>query len=187
MQRRFCVMSWETNLRGLSTKGPTRCWPWSIGCINASSFLSLFLLKECWSLCLRASRPRRLYHVARLWWVLSGSSVSWCSLRILTLSSMTLSFGRSKRLEGLQTDLHEARPSKLEEVKNKKMERFMLSEASDKDRYLMGAALFALYSRSRWLDLAMVEYAKSRGDPLVSLSRNPCKCHWWVQSSELLM
>ena len=34
----------------------------------------------------------------------------------------------------------------------------MESEAHERDKYVMGAALFALYSRSRWSDLAMVQH-----------------------------
>ena len=64
--------------------------------------------------------------------------------------------GRAKRLDGLKTDIHQARPLKLSEVR--KMERFMIGDSPERDKYLMGCALFVLYSRSRWSDIAQVEY-----------------------------
>ena len=59
--------------------------------------------------------------------------------------------GRYKRLDGLKTELHQARPLKLSEVK--RMESFLIGDSPERDKYLMGCALFVLYSRSRWSDL----------------------------------
>ena len=64
--------------------------------------------------------------------------------------------GRAKRLDGLKTELHQARPLKLSEVR--KMERFMIGDSPERDKYLMGCALFVLYSPSRWSDIALAEY-----------------------------
>ena len=64
--------------------------------------------------------------------------------------------GRSKRLDGMKTEIHQARPLKLSEVK--RMEGFMIGDSPTRDKYLMGCALFVLYSRSRWSDIAYVEY-----------------------------
>ncbi len=64
--------------------------------------------------------------------------------------------GRAKRLDGEKLEYKQARPLKLKEVQF--MERYMESDAHNRDKYVMGAALFALYSRSRWSDLAMVQY-----------------------------
>ena len=64
--------------------------------------------------------------------------------------------GRSKRLDGMKTEIHQARPLKLSEVR--RMESFMIGDAPTRDKYLMGCALFVLYSRSRWSDIAYVEY-----------------------------
>ena len=58
--------------------------------------------------------------------------------------------GRSKRL------IHQARPLKLSEVRQ--MESFMIGDSPTRDKYLMGCALFVMYSRSRWSDIAFVEY-----------------------------
>ena len=64
--------------------------------------------------------------------------------------------GRSKRLDGMKTEIHQARPLKLSEVRQ--MENFMIGDSPTRDKYLMGCALFVLYSRSRWSDIAYVEY-----------------------------
>ena len=64
--------------------------------------------------------------------------------------------GRSKRLDGMKTEIHQARPLKLAEVRC--MERFLIGDAPTRHKYLMGCALFVLYSRSRWSDIAYVEY-----------------------------
>ena len=63
--------------------------------------------------------------------------------------------GRSQRLDGMKMELRQARPLKLSEVKQ--MENFMIGDGTDRDKYLMGGALFALFSRSRWSDISMVE------------------------------
>ena len=34
----------------------------------------------------------------------------------------------------------------------------MIGDSAERDKYLMGCALFVLYSRSRWSDIAQVEY-----------------------------
>ncbi len=64
--------------------------------------------------------------------------------------------GRAKRLDSEKQEYKQARPLKLQEVQL--MERYMESDAHNRDKYVMGAALSALYSRSRWSDLAMVQY-----------------------------
>ena len=64
--------------------------------------------------------------------------------------------GRAKRLDCEKTEYKQARPLTLKEVQF--MERYMESEAHERDKYVMGAALFALFSRSRWSDLAMVQH-----------------------------
>ena len=66
--------------------------------------------------------------------------------------------GRSKRLDSGKTDIKRARPFKLEEVK--RMEAYMIGDLSPRDRYLMGCALFYMYSRSRWSDLSMVQFVE---------------------------
>ena len=63
--------------------------------------------------------------------------------------------GRSQRLDGMKEKLRQARPLKLSEVKQ--MENFMIGDGTDRDKYLMGGALFALFSRSRWSDISLVE------------------------------
>ena len=56
----------------------------------------------------------------------------------------------------MKTEIHQARPLKLSEVRQ--VENFMIGDSPTRDKYLMGCALFVLCSRSRWSDIAYVEY-----------------------------
>ena len=63
--------------------------------------------------------------------------------------------GRVKRLEADRGAIKQCRPLTLGEVQQ--LERFMFSDSHLHDKYICGCVLFALYSRSRWSDLAYLD------------------------------
>ena len=62
--------------------------------------------------------------------------------------------GRVRRMDAARDTIKQSRPLKLSEVKF--IEEFMMSDFSVFDRYISGCILFAIYSRSRWSDLAFL-------------------------------
>ena len=62
--------------------------------------------------------------------------------------------GRVRRLDAARDTIRQSRPLKLSEVKF--IEEFMMSDLCIFDRYIAGCILFAVYSRSRWSDLAFL-------------------------------
>ena len=62
--------------------------------------------------------------------------------------------GRVRRLDAARDVIKQSRPLKLSEVKF--IEEFMMSDMNIFDRYIAGCILFAIYSRSRWSDLAFL-------------------------------
>ena len=63
--------------------------------------------------------------------------------------------GHASRMQATMTGPKQARVLTLDEVK--RMEIFMTEEHDLNDKYIMGCCLFALYSRSRWSDLSMLD------------------------------
>ena len=59
--------------------------------------------------------------------------------------------GRAQRLMSTKVDYRPARPLKTAEVVM--MEKGMVGDVDPIDKYMLGAALFCLYSRSRWSDI----------------------------------
>ena len=59
--------------------------------------------------------------------------------------------GRAQRLMSTKVDYRPARPVKAAEVVM--MEKGMVDDIDPIDKYMLGAALFCLYSRSRWSDI----------------------------------
>ena len=59
--------------------------------------------------------------------------------------------GRAQRLMSTKVDYNPARPLKAAEVVM--MEKGMVGDIDPIDKYMLGAALFCLYSRSRWSDI----------------------------------
>ena len=59
--------------------------------------------------------------------------------------------GRAQRLMSTKVDYRPARPLKTAEVVM--MEKGMVGDVDPIDKYMLGAALFCLYSRSRWGDI----------------------------------
>lgn len=62
--------------------------------------------------------------------------------------------GRVRRLDAARGTIKQSRPLTLAEVKF--IEEFMMSDMDVFDRYIAGCILFAIYSRSRWSDLAFL-------------------------------
>ena len=62
--------------------------------------------------------------------------------------------GRVRRMDAARDTIKQNRPLKLSEVKF--IEEFMMSDLNVFDRYIAGCILFAIYSRSRWSDLAFL-------------------------------
>ena len=62
--------------------------------------------------------------------------------------------GRAQRLLLTKVDYHPARPLKAQEVA--RLERMMVSPMNLLDKYMLGAVLFAIFSRSRWSDLQFI-------------------------------
>ena len=62
--------------------------------------------------------------------------------------------GRVRRMDAARDTIKQSRPLKLSEVKF--IEEFMMSDSCIFDRYIAGCILFAIYSRSRWSDLAFL-------------------------------
>lgn len=62
--------------------------------------------------------------------------------------------GRVRRMDAARDTIKQSRPLKLSEVKF--IEEFMMSDLNVFDRYIAGCILFAIYSRSRWSDLAFL-------------------------------
>ena len=63
--------------------------------------------------------------------------------------------GQASRMHANLTERKQARVLTLDEVKQ--MEFFMIEKHDLNDKYIMGCCLFALYSRSRWSDLSMLD------------------------------
>ena len=57
-------------------------------------------------------------------------------------------------MDAARDTIKQSRPLKLSEVKF--IEEFMMSDLNVFDRYIAGCILFAIYSRSRWSDLAFL-------------------------------
>ncbi|CAL1153065.1 unnamed protein product [Cladocopium goreaui] len=62
--------------------------------------------------------------------------------------------GRVRRLDAARDTVKQSRPLLLSEVKF--IEEFLVSDLNIFDRYIAGCILFAIYSRSRWSDLAFL-------------------------------
>ena len=62
--------------------------------------------------------------------------------------------GRAQRLQLTKDGYHPARPLKAKEVAA--LERLMMGSLGVLDKYMIGAILFALFSRSRWSDLQFI-------------------------------
>ena len=62
--------------------------------------------------------------------------------------------GRVRRMDAARDTIKQSRPLTLAEVKF--IEEFMMSDMNVFDRYIAGCVLFAIYSRSRWSDLAFL-------------------------------
>ena len=62
--------------------------------------------------------------------------------------------GRVRRMDAARDTIKQGRPLTLAEVKF--IEEFMMSDMNVFDRYIAGCVLFAIYSRSRWSDLAFL-------------------------------
>ena len=62
--------------------------------------------------------------------------------------------GRVRRMDAARDTVKQSRPLTLTEVKF--IEEFMMSDMNIYDRYIAGCVLFAIYSRSRWSDLAFL-------------------------------
>jgi hypothetical protein len=62
--------------------------------------------------------------------------------------------GRVRRMDAARDTIKQSCPLKLSEVKF--IEEFMMSDLNVFDRYIAGCILFAIYSRSRWSDLAFL-------------------------------
>ena len=63
--------------------------------------------------------------------------------------------GRAMRLSADQNEYHPARPLKALEVAS--LERMMMTEMNSVDKYMLGAVLFCLFSRSRWSDVKHIQ------------------------------
>lgn len=63
--------------------------------------------------------------------------------------------GRASRMSALQKTVKQARPLSVDEVK--KLECFLTGSRDPFDKYLVGCILFAIFSRSRWSDLAQLD------------------------------
>lgn len=63
--------------------------------------------------------------------------------------------GRVARMDALRNVVRQCRPLTCDEVL--KLEQFMDGEHDIWDKYIVGCILFALYSRSRWSDLAFLQ------------------------------
>ena len=110
--------------------------------------------------------------------------------------------GRVSRMSVKQTTIKRARPLLLNEVR--RLEMFMTEQCDVFDKYMVGCILVAIYSRSRWSDLAMLDnlsvdvsdvpggtygfvdgpHGARRLAPL--LLRRRCKCRWLHQLFEVM-
>ena len=63
--------------------------------------------------------------------------------------------GRADRLSAEQGEYHPARSLTATEVAS--LEKMMLTEMNHVDKYMLGAVLFCLYSRSRWSDVKHIQ------------------------------
>ena len=63
--------------------------------------------------------------------------------------------GKSKRMDAERQTIRQCRPLTVDEVR--KLEAFLYEEHDLRDRYICGCIVFALFSRSRWSDLAFLE------------------------------
>ena len=66
-----------------------------------------------------------------------------------------LAKGRAMRLSAEQVEYHPARSLKALEVAA--LEKMMLTEMNPVDKYMLGAVLFCLFSRSRWSDVKHIQ------------------------------
>jgi hypothetical protein len=84
--------------------------------------------------------------------------------------------GRAQRLMLSRDVYRPARPMKAHEVA--KLENLMLTQLDTIDKYMLGAVLFAIFSRSRWSDLQFihrmwVDRNEYEGQFLASLKQRP--------------
>ena len=63
--------------------------------------------------------------------------------------------GKSKRMDAERQTIKQCRPLTVDEVR--RLESFLYEEHDIRDRYICGCIVFALFSRSRWSDLAFLE------------------------------